>query len=154
MAASRRAPWMRMTQGSPECLSTRRALVSVGRDRVSPALVAGAQGRVLSPPPAPDQNVNSSLNLFPPPNPAPARLAVSRRVTGSLAREGSGAITGLRREGVSHSQRRAGKDSNDAVGSCPRPKQDNTFPLVRPNRAVSEIAGCWLSSLQHHLFRC
>lgn len=47
MAASRRAPWMRMTQGSPECLSTRRELVSIGRDRVSPALVAGAWSRVL-----------------------------------------------------------------------------------------------------------
>lgn len=89
---------------------------------MSPALVAGAQGRVL-PPPSTDQNVYSSLYLFPPPNPAPARLAVSRRVTGSLAREGSGATTGLRREGVSHSQRRAGKDSNDAVGSVHVPSK-------------------------------
>lgn len=70
MAASRRAPWMRMTQGSPECLSTRRALVSVGRDRVSPALVAGARGRVL-PPRSTDQNVYSSLYLLPPPKPRP-----------------------------------------------------------------------------------
>lgn len=109
MAASRRAPWMRMTQGSPECLSTRRALVSVGRDRVSPALVAGARGRVLPPVPR-IRTCTLPFTSYRPPSPAPARLAVSRRVTGSLAREDSGAITGLRREGVSHSQRRAGKD--------------------------------------------
>lgn len=101
MAASRRAPGMRMTQGSPECLSTMRALVSVGRDRVSPALVAGARGRVL--PPSSDKNTHTSLHLLRPPSyPAPALLAVSCSVTRSLAREGPGAITGLGREGVSH----------------------------------------------------
>lgn len=100
MAASRRAPGMRMTQGSPECLSTRRALVSVGRDRVSPALVAGAWGRVL---PLPRKEHAHFLSpLAAPPNPAPDLLAVSSSVTRSLKREGSGAITGLGREGVSH----------------------------------------------------
>lgn len=72
MAASRRAPWMRMTQGSPECLSTRRALVSVGRDRVSPALVAGARGRVLPPPPFHgSERVLFPLPLTAPPAPPP-----------------------------------------------------------------------------------
>lgn len=71
MAASRRAPWMRVTQGSPECLSTRRALVSVGRDRVSPALVAGAQGRVLPTPFHRSERVLFPLPLSAPQTPPP-----------------------------------------------------------------------------------
>lgn len=106
MAASRRAPWLRMTQGSPECLSPGRALVSQGGTGCPPPLLLGPGVEFSVPPRLPPPQIGTRTlpcTSYRPPNPASALLAVSSSVTSSLAREGSVAITGLGREGVSHS---------------------------------------------------
>lgn len=92
--------------GKPGVPEPRARASKPGRDRVSPALVAGARGRVLPPPRLPPPQIGTRTlpcTSYRPPNPASALLAVSSSVTSSLAREGSVAITGLGREGVSHS---------------------------------------------------
>ena len=99
MAATRGAPWLQVTRGSPERLRTRRQPVGIrrqmGRDRGYPAVVAGNHVAVLA---APTRRPPSTL-------PYP-QLAVSGSVTCLLARRGSGAIIGLGGAGRSHTRRR------------------------------------------------
>lgn len=88
MAATRGAPWLQVTRGSPERLRTRRKPVGIqrqmGRDR---GYVCRRCGESHGSSRCTDGKAPSSL-------PYP-QLAVSGSVTFLLVRRGSGAITGL-----------------------------------------------------------
>lgn len=103
MKASRGAPWLQVTRGSPERLRMRRAreFVSGGRGAgIEDASALGAVHRVTA---LASRTVTHSLLSPPPP------LAVSGFVTCSLARWGSGAISGLGGRG------RLTSDSDDSA---------------------------------------
>lgn len=92
MAASRGAPWLQVTRGSPERLRTRRAPVGIRRQKKRDRGYANQRCGGSR-----DSSRCTEGKAFSPlPYPQPA---VSNSVTCLLARRGSGAITGLGRLG-------------------------------------------------------